>query len=144
MGSDNYDDPKLEARWLTEQRDNVQRYMQDQGVQHRGVASTPEWFVAPYISVWTVESMKKPGAIGWWVISGDLPTDYLSGHVATDARTALAAFASRWREVSSYMLRGEDHPTVRIGFSENRQELGTLLNKRTKIIEEWVDDDEMW
>ena len=144
MSSDDYDDPETQACWLAEQRGNVARYLQGEGVQHRGVASEPEWFVAPYVSVWTVESMKAPGAVGWWAISGDLPTDYLSGHDATDARSALAQFARRWREVSGSMLRGEEHPTVRIGRTDDRRELGDLLSRRAQIIERWADDDEMW
>jgi hypothetical protein len=144
MSSDDYDDPKLEAQWLTEQRDNVQQYLKDQGVQHRGVASEPEWFVAPYVSVWAIKSIERLGEIGWWAVSGDLPTDYLSGHDATDARTALAAFAKRWREVSSYMLRGEAHPTIKIGRPDDCQKLGDLLCKRSEIIEEWSNDDAMW
>jgi hypothetical protein len=144
MSIDDYDDPKLEAQWLSEQRANVERYLQGQGVQHRGVSPESEWFIAPYVSIWTVESMKTPGAIGWWAISGDLPTDYLSGHDATDARTALAAFADRWREVSAYMLRGEEHPTVRIGGPSDRRKLGDLLSRRAQIIEDWTHDDEMW
>jgi hypothetical protein len=88
--------------------------------------------------------MRKPVVVGWWVVSGDLPTDYLSGHDATDARTALAAFATRWREVSAYMLRGEEHPTVRIGSADNRYELGDLLRGRAEVFQEWADDDAMW
>lgn len=144
MNSDEYDDPTLEAKWLSEQRDNVQRYLRNEGVQHRGVASEPEWFVAPYVSVWTIESMVAPGVVGWWAISGDLPTDYLGGGDATDARTALIAFADRWREVSSYMLRGEEHPTIRIGRSRDWRKLGDLLQRRAQIIEDWSNDDEMW
>jgi hypothetical protein len=88
--------------------------------------------------------MRTPGAIGWWAISGDLPTDYLSGHDATDARGALAAFAERWHAVSAYMLRGEEYPTVRIGGSSDRRELGDLLSRRAQVIEDWAKDDEMW
>ena len=110
----------MEAQWLAEQGANVERYLQSEGIQHHAVASEPAWFVAPYVSVWTVECTESPGAVGWWAISGDLPTDYLSGHDASDARTALAAFADRWREVSTYLLRGEEHPTVKFGSSSNR------------------------
>jgi Domain of unknown function (DUF4826) len=144
MNSDDYDDPTLEAQWLSEQRNNVQSYIQNEGVQHGGIASEPEWFVAPYASVWTIDSMVAPGVIGWWAISGDLPTDYLSGHDATDARSALAAFAIRWREVSAYMLRGEEHPTISVGRSRDRHKLGDLLLRRAQVLEEWADDDEMW
>lgn len=144
MSSDEYDDPRVEAQWLSEQRESVQRYLQSEGVRHRGVAPESDSFIAPYVSVWTIESMKTPGVIGWWAISGDVPTDYLSGLDATDARSALAAFARRWREVSAYMLRGEEHPTVRMGGSSDRLELGGWLGRRAQILEDWVRDDEMW
>jgi Domain of unknown function (DUF4826) len=144
MSKDDYDDPKREAQWLAEQRANVERYLQGECLLYREVASKPAWFLAPYVSVWIVESMRVPGAIGWWAISGDLPTDYLNGNDAKDARGALAAFATRWREASDYMLRGEDCPSVRIGNASNRRELGDLLLRRAEIIEDWTRDDEMW
>jgi hypothetical protein len=144
LESDDYDDPELEARWLVEQRGNVERYLEGQGVQHGGVAAEAAWFVAPYVSVWTVRSVATPSPIGWWAISGDLPTDYLSGHDATDARTALAAFSTRWRNVAGYILHGEDHPTIRIGRPQDGHELGDLLQRRAQILDDWVNDDGIW
>jgi len=43
MNSADYDDPELEARWLEEQRENVQKYLQREEVRHRGVASKPDY-----------------------------------------------------------------------------------------------------
>ena len=144
LENDAYDDPEVEADWLAEQRGNVQRYLGVEGVHHGGVAAEAAWFVAPYVSVWTVESVATPGAIGWWAISGDLPTDYLSGRDATDARGALAAFSSRWRNVAGYMLRGEEHPTIKIGSPRDGPALGDLLQRRARILDDWVNDNEIW
>jgi hypothetical protein len=144
MSGDDYDDPKVEARWVSEQREIVERYLEREEVRHGGVGPQPEWFVAPYVAVWRVESRQNPGAVGWWVVSGDLPTDYLSSKDAGDARSALAALAARWQEASVCMLRGEEHPDMRIGNSENRRELGELLGARAGIFKEWADDDAMW
>jgi hypothetical protein len=144
VNSADYDDPKIEAEWLAERRQRILGYLRDEGIQHGGVAADPDWFLAPYVSIWMVESMTRPGAIGWWAISGDLPTDYLSGGDAPDARIAMAAFARRWREVSSYMLRGERHPTVSIGPPGREREFGDLLNRRAGILEDWANDNEMW
>jgi hypothetical protein len=141
MKSD-YDDPEVEAQWLKEQHATVKHYLDREEVRHRGVASAPEWFLTPYVSVWKVES--DHGVVGWWAISGDLPTDYISGSGATDARSALSAFARRWREASACMARGEEHSTVRIGNVQNRRELGDLLSRRAEILQEWVNDDAMW
>jgi len=88
--------------------------------------------------------MTRQDAIGWWAISGDLPPDYLSGGDAADARAAMAAFARRWHEISSYMLRGERHPRVTIGPPGKEREFGDLLSRRAGILEDWANDDEMW
>ena len=144
MSKPDYDNPKVEAQWIAEQRDVVEQYLQREEVRHRGVARQPDWFLAPYVSVWRVTSKKNPNAVGWWVVSGDLPTDYLGGDDATDARTALAAFGRRWLEVSGCMLRGEEHPTIKIGREGNRRELGDLLRRRAQILQNWTDDDSMW
>jgi len=144
MTGDDYDDPKVESDWLVKQRLTVEKYLQDQGIRHRGVSPEPKWFLAPYVAIWTVESLKTPGAVGWWAISGDLPTDYLSGNDASDAREAMTAFAHLWRETADCMLRGEEHPTLKIGPPAMRRELGDLLRRRAEILRDWIDDDEMW
>lgn len=61
-----HDDAAVEARWLAEQRADLEDYRRREGVEHGGVAETPDWCVAPYV------------ATGWWAIAGDLPMDYLS------------------------------------------------------------------
>jgi hypothetical protein len=144
MKNENYDDPKVEARWLAEQRAHVLRYLRAQGVRHRGVARKPAWFIAPCLAVWAVQSAARPGWLGWWGISGDVPTDYLSGRDAGDARAALRAFSARWQEVSAYMLRGEKHPEVCIGQPEQWPELGELLARRAETMLDFADDDGLW
>jgi hypothetical protein len=144
MNSADYDDPKLEAEWLAEQREKVLGYLQDEAVLHGGVAANADWFCAPYASIWAVESVTRSDAVGWWVISGDLPTDYLSGGDASDARAAMAAFARRWREASVYLLQGKQHPTVSYGPPGREREFGDLLSRRAEILEDLVNDDEMW
>jgi hypothetical protein len=143
-GGEDYDDPEVAARWLTDQRARVEEYLAGERVRHGAVGDTPAWFVAPYVSVWTVGSVKSPGKVGWWAISGDLPTDYLSGGDAVDARRAVAAFAARWRNAAEYMLRDQDPPDLTIGRPQNRQELGRLLLSRANLLTEFASDDGIW
>jgi hypothetical protein len=139
-----YDDPEVEAAWLAEQRALVEKYLDREEIRYKGVANEPDWFVVPYVSIWVVESSSAPGKVGWWVISGDVPPDYLPGDSAVDAREAVREFGSRWLEVSAYMLRGERHPEINIGPPEMRRELGDLLKRRASILEEWASDDDLW
>jgi hypothetical protein len=78
------------------------------------------------------------------VISGDLPSDYISSESAKHPREALRVFATRWQEVSSFMVRGEVHPDYSIGSPEQWPELGDLLQKRAEILQSYADNDNVW
>jgi predicted RNA binding protein YcfA (HicA-like mRNA interferase family) len=45
---------------------------------------------------------------------------------------------------SDYMIRGEEHPTIRLGEKYSRSELGPLLKSRTELLSKWADDDSVW
>ena len=108
------------------------------------MADEAEWFVAPYVSVWPVMSLRAPGSVGWWAIAGDLPTDYISSRGVADVRAVLRSFAARWAEVAGYMRRGEPHPTVKIGEPADWPELSTHLALRAEMLTDIADDDENW
>ena len=81
MSATDYDNPEAEERWCEEQRALIADYLRSQGIQHGQIAEWPAWHVAPYVAIWAVESIARPEWIGWWVVTGDLPTDYISAAV---------------------------------------------------------------
>src|SRR5260221_527012 len=95
MNSDAYDDPKVEAAWLTEQRTHAEEYLREQRVPFGRVADRPAWHLAPYIALWPVLG-PRTGEIHYWVIVGDLPADFLSADAAAQPRRAIASFAEQW------------------------------------------------
>ena len=99
-------------------------------VDHGGVGEWPAFHVDPYVALWAVQSKRTPGAVGWWAISGDLPTDYISSSDGRHPREALRAISRSWFEVSDFMLRGEQHPTIKIGPPDQWPILGDLLRRR--------------
>jgi hypothetical protein len=141
---EDYEDPEVEARWFAEQRSEVLVYLHREGVQHGVVGEVPAWSVSPYVSVWRVGSKSTPGSVGWWVICGDCPCDYVSASDAHNSREAVKAIASLWQEKAAYMTRGERHPAFVIGSGENDEELAPLLASRAELLLEWVEDDEVW
>ena len=62
MKKPDYDDPVVEERWCNEQRANVVKYLRSQKVEHGSIGDWPAWHVAPYVSIWAVESL--PGQNG--------------------------------------------------------------------------------
>jgi hypothetical protein len=140
----NYDDPAVEERWCDERRGQVIAYLKKERVDHGRVGEWPAWHVAPYVSVWAIESKKAPDWVGWWAICGDLPTDYVSSAGISHPREAVRAIGQRWRELVPYLERGERHPTVTLGMPENQTELAPLLKARSDLLLDWVNDDNMW
>jgi len=144
MESVDYDDPAVEERWCSERRQEVSAYLVGQGVNHGKVGTWPAWHVAPYVSIWAIESVKVPGSVGWWVICGDLPCDYLSAATVKHPREAMRAFAQQWKNVSKSLQAGAPHPHLTFGPPDQASVLAPGLESRSRTLAEWAEDDRMW
>jgi hypothetical protein len=144
LSSDEFDDPEREAGWIRDQREALLEYLAREQVSHNGVPERPDWLIAPYVAIWSVESKKRPGAVGWWAISGDVPTDYMSSSEIRDARMAMRVFSRRWAKASKQMAAGVEPEEFRIGKAERWPQLAPLLASRAKLLGDWADQDDMW
>ncbi len=135
---------KDENLWIMNCRKRVQEYLTQEGVHHGRIGEYPAWHVSPYVSVWAIESLKSPGSVGWWVVCGDHPTDYVSAKDIKEPREVLRYIGKKWNEVSHYMLQGKAHPEITIGTPDLWPELGKLLEARSNILLQWAKDEELW
>ena len=110
-----------EEAWCAAQRTQVSEYLSTEAAKHGTrfgrVGEWPAWHVKPYVSVWAIESVRSPGSVGWWVICGDLPTDYVSRNGLDHPRDAVRAIARRWVEYVPYLSAGRSHPEMAIARS---------------------------
>jgi Domain of unknown function (DUF4826) len=118
--------------------------MHQRRVEHGRVGEWPAWHVAPYVSIWAIESKKSPDWIGWWVICGDLPTDYISASEIRHPREAMRAIAGEWREQARLMTSGEKPSSIRIGQPEDWASLAPLLETRASMLLQWANDHSLW
>jgi hypothetical protein len=139
-----YDDPEVDTQWCAERRQEMLEYLQGEGLAFGQIGAEPAWHVAPYASVCAIESLVVPGSLGWWVVSGDMPNDYVSADSVTSPREAVRTIATLWQEAAQYMSRGEKHPTFRIGSGGGDDELAPMLASRAELLLEWVGDAEVW
>ncbi|HBH38930.1 MAG TPA: hypothetical protein DDX06_11185 [Curvibacter sp.] len=139
-----YDDPAVEERWCAERRAEVAAYLAREKVVHGEIGEWPAWHIAPIASIWAIESKKSPGWVGWWVISGDLPCDYVSASDIKHPRDALRAIAESWLAQSEVMARGETSPELSIGPREEWPSLAPLLKSRASTLLDIADDHEVW
>lgn len=140
----NYDDPVEEEKWCLECRAEAGRYLKAEGVVHGRIGEWPAWHVAPFVSIWAIESGARIESVGWWVVCGDLPTDYVSASTIKHPRDAMHALSKRWSEVADHMSRGAKHPTVSIGTLKDSASLGPLLRLRAEALAKWANDDNLW
>ncbi len=128
-----------------DRRQEVESYLSKEQVPHGRIGEWPAWHVAPYVSIWAIESQRGQDELAYWVICGDLPTDFIPWSEAeSDPRQALSFIGKRWTEVSSYMLRGIPHPNISIGTPEHWPKLGPLLQSRAGVLAKWANDDSIW
>jgi hypothetical protein len=137
-----------EETWCAARRLQVSEYLATEapthGTRFGRVGDWPAWHVEPYVSVWAVESVRSPGQVGWWVICGDLPTDYVSTSGLDNPRAAVRAIAIRWLDYAPHLHEGQAHPEITIGNGTPDPELAELLKSRAKLLLDWADDDSVW
>ena len=143
---DNHDELEYEkeAAWVASEREKVISYLVTQKCAHAGVGEWPAFHIDPYIALWAIQSPSHPGRIGWWAISGDCPTDYMSSASGYHPREALRYFSSEWLAASEAMKRGEPYEGVKIGKPELWPEMAPLLQTRAEILREYAEDDGWW
>ncbi len=132
----------IEEKWCLERRNEVLDYLSREGIKHGQISEWPAWDVYPNTSSWAIESNKSPGWVGWWVICGDHPTDYISAEKIKEPRFAYKAIAKSWLEVCKLAEEGKEHPRVKIDLSS--AELVEMLRSRANIFLGWVEDDKHW
>ena len=132
-------DPK-EAAWAAEQRERIVAYLASQSVDHAGVSLEPRWSLSPYVAVWAVRSKANPDRIGWWAISGDLPTDYLTCTNERDDADMLLSFSRQWKAAAAQMSAGKQVAGYRIGPPGLEKELAPLLLSRAELLEDFAND----
>lgn len=147
METPDYDDPEIDQSWCDAQRATVIEYLKSQQLNHGEVGDWPAWHIAPYLAVWAVESVARPGWIGWWAISGDLPTDYISASEIDPPqhpRKALRTFAEHWRGTVQAWDEGKAPARGYWGSADRVPLLRSLLAARVALILEMVEDEEIW
>ncbi len=139
-----WDDPEVQDQWCAEARGHVEAYLRDEQVAHGRIAEDPTWFVAPYVALWAVESEARPGTVGAWVISGDVPMDLASAAEHEHPRAAMHAIADRWLAYAADLREGRASDAIEIEGAEDDAALAPMLISRAETLHEWAADDALW
>jgi hypothetical protein len=129
-----------EEAWCADRRNDVVQHLRTERLDHGAVGEVPAWFVRPYISIWAIESLKSPGWVGWWAISGDLPTDYCSSQDCRHPRLAMRRIADEWKAAIDQTKPND----TTIGETRLPVSLLSLLKARTDLLFRFSADDDLW
>jgi len=129
-----------EEIWCGDRRTQVEVYLSHQGLLHGEIGDWPAWHVAPYVSIWAIESISAPGWVGWWVICGDLPTDYCSADDCRHPRLALKRILDSWSTALDKFKPGD----ATIGTTSLAGSLAPLLRDRIGILADFIVDEAAW
>ncbi len=80
--------------WVRSQFQRANLHLAEQGIVMESVDVTESRYLPQLIAVWKIHGLNKEV---YWVLSGDLPVDYVPLSVATNARDAVRHFSYSWQ-----------------------------------------------
>lgn len=122
------------AKWVREQFQKSNKFLAEHGVIFDSVATEESRYLMPYVAIWKIKAIdgKK-----YWVISGDLPTDFTLETNAKDVREVLRYFSMHWQLKAENLLHAG-------GTDESQKAFAELLIKRAESLFSMQSASELW
>ncbi len=131
---------EIEARtqaWVREHFQKANRFLAEKGVLPSKVIDQDCRYLAPLLAIWKIEA-KQPKQQTFWVMSGDLPTDYVDVSVAATARDAIRHFSLMWQ------LKAENLIQSGAVKDPTQAQFAQLLVSRAESLFQIHNDDKLW
>jgi len=93
MSSEQVSQEKL-AEWVREQFQRANKHLAEKGVLFESVVTEESQYLAPFVAIWKIKALDGKF---FWVISGDVPADFMPYKSEKNARDALRGFSLRWQ-----------------------------------------------
>ena len=122
------------AEWAKAQFQKANQHLAENGLLFQSVVAEDSRYLAPYVAVWKINTNDDKQL---WVISGDLPADYLPVSVADSARSALKHFALKWQ------LKAENI-RLQVVNDKTQLEFASLLEARAESLFELENNEQLW
>lgn len=127
----------MQQQWVQQQFQKANKFLAEKGVIPGKVLTDQSRYLVPYIAVWKMEA-SQPRKKQYWVISGDLPTDYVAADVAGNAREAIKHFSLTWQ------LKAENILNSSAASDPTQQKFAQLLISRAQSLYQMQEDKALW
>ncbi len=138
-----YSQEEVEA-WWTICREKLDRRLAEDGILHGPLGDEPISYCMGMACVCAIEAPNQAGIVGWWGISGDVPTTYLSVDEVADPRAFIREISRRWLTAIEAMERGDPPGAATIGKPKDWPTIIPLLRFNAHTLASWADDDSAW
>lgn len=125
---------KARAEWVRSQFQKANEYMASKGIIPDNVAVAESRYLPPYFAIWKLNTRDKQA---FWVISGDLPTDYMQYSAAVDAREAVRTFSLQWQLKAQRIIESG-------AMDKTQQDYANLLVNRAQGLYDMFSQDQLW
>lgn len=122
------------SEWARAQFQRANKHLAENGVLFESVVTEESRYLAPFVAVWKVKSNENKF---YWVISGDLPCDFMPFENEKTAREVLRHFSFLW-QLKAENLKKSDN------IDKTQQEFIDLLISRAEGLYRIYQQDELW
>lgn len=138
-----------ETAWIAAERQKIITYLAQQQCQHGPISPRPALHLDDCFAIWAIPSPSTADRIGWWAISGDLPTDYMSSASSAEVhpRAAMRYFATQWLLIADAMAAGkprEGDGAYMMGTPDEWPRLEPMLRSRAELLRDLAEDPTLW
>jgi len=103
------------SAWVKEQFQRANKHLAEQGVLFESVVTQESRYLAPFVAIWKI---KASDGKSYWVISGDVPADFMPYATEKTAREALRGFSLRWQMQADRILHSGSQDKTQHEFAE--------------------------
>ncbi len=120
--------------WVRAQFQRANLHLAEQGIIMESVAVAESRYLPPLVAVWKIHAMNKNVV---WVVSGDMPVDFIPLGSAKDAREAMKHFSLRWQMKAQQIIEAgvNDKPTA---------DYVQLLVGRANMLYDLAESEKLW
>ncbi|GGF55525.1 DUF4826 family protein [Alteromonas lipolytica] len=120
--------------WAREQFQKANQFLAQEGVLFDSVDTEKSRYLPPLVAIWKIKALDSKV---YWVLTGDLPTDFMLASVADDARSALKHFSMSWQIKAENLVQNnasnDESQTAYAKLLADRAERIYLLQERAEL-----------
>jgi len=121
-----------QKEWVREQYQVATKYLAEQGLVTESVVVEESRYLVPLLALWKLKALDGNF---YWVICGDVPSDFNKLDVAPNAREAVRHFSLKWQLQAENLLN--------IGDKE-QEEFANLLIGRAEGLYKMYEQESLW